>query len=129
MILLHPPGTVGFVAVVLTALSLTHLSCGIQITTGAAAWEGWSMAVGIDFGFVALEVAKIMSRDRTMRSIAGHLNVAIVGTLVGSAVLNAFAFAAAASGWLVYPAVALGLAIPGLIYCLTRIGATMWIDR
>jgi len=41
------------------------------------------MAIGIDLGFVVLELAKITANQRTMKSIAHSLNVAIVATLVG----------------------------------------------
>jgi hypothetical protein len=41
--------------------------------------------------------------------------------------MNGFAFAAHAGGFLIYPAAALGLAIPALIYALTKVAATLWI--
>lgn len=53
---------------------------------------------------------------------------AIIGTLTGSAVMNAFAFSSQTSGWMTDAAVVLGLAIPALIYALTRIGGAMYID-
>jgi hypothetical protein len=48
--------------------------------------------------------------------------------LAASAAMNGFAFAAHASGFLIYPAIGLGLAIPALIYALTKVAATLWID-
>jgi hypothetical protein len=43
--------------------------------------------------------------------------------------MNAFAFAAQADGGLMTAGgVVLGVAIPALIYCLTRIGAGLYID-
>lgn len=122
-------GVLGLVAVVLTALSLTHLAAGIGIVTSAPVWECWALGLGIDLGFVALELAKIMVRERTRKEVNGLLNTGITGTLIGSAILNAFAFGNAATGLMVYPAVALGVSIPALVYCLTRIGAKSWIDR
>jgi len=119
----------GLVAVVLIALSLAHLAHGIELVTRSPQWEAWAMAVGIDLGFVALELAKITANDRTMKSIAHSLNVAIVATLVGSAVLNAFAFMAGAIGWMVYPACVMGLAIPAMIYVLAKNATAMWINR
>jgi hypothetical protein len=60
---------------------------------------------------------------------------AILGTLTGSAAMNAFAFAAQAEidgsirGWcMLTAAVTLGVAIPALIYALTRVGAALYID-
>src|SRR5262245_26594644 len=60
---------IGAVALILTGLSLTHLSHGITIVTGAPAWESWAMAIGIDLGFVALEFANITVGERLRRTI------------------------------------------------------------
>lgn len=118
------------VALVLTALSLTHLSHGIALVTGSPCWEAWSLAVGIDLGFVALELASLaplpVAAERACRR---YSRPAIIGTLVASAGLNAMAFTAGAAGWMIYPAAAFGLAIPGLIYFMTRVGAEMWLAK
>ena len=50
------------------------------------------------------------------------------GTLAISAAMNGFAFGSHAGGFLIYPAVGLGLAIPASVYALTRVAATLWID-
>lgn len=120
----------GGVAVALTALSLSHLAHGVQMVTGSLAWEAWAMAVGIDLGFVALELGQIAVTTETLRKqVARYSKPAIIGTLAGSAVMNAFAFAAPASGWcMTSAAIVLGVAIPALVYCLTRIGACLYID-
>ena len=52
----------------------------------------------------------------------------IGGTMIGSAVMNAFAFTASATGWQVYAAAAFGIAIPGMIYALMKIAAAVYID-
>jgi hypothetical protein len=122
-------GVHGAVAVVLTALTLTHSAAGIGIMTNAPVWECWALAVGIDLGFVALELAKVLGREGTIKDVNGLLNTAIIGTLTASAIMNAFAFGHQATGWMIYPAIALGIAIPALIYCLTRVGCKMWIER
>src|SRR5215472_107605 len=116
---------VGLVVMALTGLSLTHLSHGIEVVTNASAWEAWAMAVGIDLGFVVLEVADLSAVETTRRKIEKWIKPAIIGTLTGSAALNAFAFAANATGWYVYPAAVLGVAITALIYAMTRVGTTM----
>ncbi len=117
------------VAIGLTTLSLTHLSSGIAIVTGCPTWEAWLMAAAIDCGFGAFEGARILARERTLKIVGKHLTAAIVATLAGSAALNALAFSTAATGWMVYPAVAFGLSIPALIYVCTFAGSKMWIDR
>ena len=61
-------------------------------------------------------------------AVSAYAAPAIVGTLTVSAAMNGFAFAAHADGLLIYPAAALGLAIPGLIFALTRVAAVLWIE-
>jgi hypothetical protein len=120
---------VGGVACVLTALSLNHLARGIGMVTGAAEWEAWSMAAGIDLGFVSLELAQLVVTTETVRrAVRRYCRPAITGTLAGSAALNALAFATQSTGWMLAPAIAMGLAIPALVYALTRIGATLYLD-
>jgi hypothetical protein len=121
---------VAIVAGSLVGLSLTHLAHGIEIVTASPSWEAWSMAVGIDLGFVGLEMAQLTAATDTVRkAIGGYVRPAIIGTLAGSAALNAFAFGSQAPGWMLYPAVLLGLAIPALIYALTKIGAVLLMDK
>jgi hypothetical protein len=119
---------IGFVAVALTALSLSHLAGGVKLVTHSADWQAWAMAVGIDLGFVCTELSQIVIHERLRRRLAVYSRLVIFGTLGGSAATNAFAFAADAAGWMLWPAIALGLVIPVLIYALTRIGAAIYID-
>lgn len=120
----------GAVAVTLTALSLTHLAAGLAIVTHAPLWEAWAMAVGIDLGFITLELAQIaVTSDKLRSQLQRYVMPSIVGTLVGSAVMNAFAFASHADGALMTGgAIVMGAAIPALIYALTRIGAALYLD-
>lgn len=120
---------IGGVAATLTALSLSHLAHGISIVTGAPAWEAWAMAVGIDIAMIGTEMTMLTTAtDKVRGAIRRWANGVVVGTLSGSAVMNAFAFAGAAVGWMIGPAIVMGLAIPALIYALTRICATLYID-
>lgn len=114
---------VASVTLVLVALSLSHLAHGIGLVTGAGAWERWAMAAGIDLGFVALEMSQLCAATEAVRrSVARYAAPAIVGTLGISAGLNALAFAAAASTMpAMYAAAGLGIVIPALVYCLSRI--------
>ena len=120
---------IGFAAATLTTLSLSHLAHGIEIVTAAPSWEAWAMAAGIDLGFVALELSQLSAATgRVRKVITRYTKPAILGTLTGSAAMNAFAFASQAAGWMMAPAIILGLAIPALIYALTRIGGALYID-
>ena len=121
---------VGLVAATLTALSLSHLAHGIAIVTCADVWEAWAMSIGIDLGFVALELSQLAAvNDKLKKQIARFAKPAIIGTLTGSAAMNAFAFAAqTVNPFMTAAAVTLGVAIPALIYALTRVGAALYID-
>jgi hypothetical protein len=50
-------------------------------------------------------------------------------TLAGSAILNGLAFGLAVSGLLANPAAALGVAIPGLIFALSKVAAALILNH
>ena len=121
---------IGVVALTLVGLSLTHLAHGIALVTNAPAVEAWALAIGLDVGFVALELAGIAAAsDRMTAAVARFARPAIVGTLTASALFNATAFASQAAGMLVYLAAALGVAVPALVFCLTKIAVALFLDR
>jgi hypothetical protein len=71
---------IGGVAVTLAALLLNHLARGIEIVTGLQSWAGWAMAVGIDFGFIALELSGITRMsERVRRHAARFAKPAVIG--------------------------------------------------
>lgn len=120
---------IGLVAVTLTGLSLSHLAHGVEVVTGSTPLEAWAMAIGIDLGFVALELSQITIGDRLRNKVARYAKPAILGTLVGSAAMNAFAFGSQASNYYTLAAgILLGVSIPALIYAMTKVGAMMYID-
>jgi hypothetical protein len=113
----------------LTALSLHDLAEGFRIVTHVAPWQSYAMASGIDLGFISTELAMLTASDKERKAISKFANPAIIGTLCGSAIMNAFAFAKDADGMLMAgAAIAMGVAIPALIYAFTRIGADRWIS-
>lgn len=114
------------VALVLVGLSLSHLARGVHLITGAGPIESWAMAIGVDLGLIAAEVAILCAPNakasRDVRLWAGML---IIGTSVVSSVLNAVAFVSVAPDnalVLQIGAATLGACIPGAIYALTRLG-------
>jgi hypothetical protein len=115
------------VAIILLGLSLSHLAAGIALVTGAGPSDGWLMAVGIDLGFIVLELAVLAAPADKRAAVLRYAAPAIAGTLAVSAAMNGFAFAAHADGLLIYPAAALGLTIPALIYALVKVAAVLWI--
>ena len=117
---------VGGVALTLVGLSLSHLTTGIEQVTGGTQTESLAMAVGIDLSFVALEVSQVLKlSDATAKVVKRYALPAIIGTMAASAALNAFGFAAHAPEAMRLPAMALGVAIPGLIYALTRVAVAL----
>ena len=117
------------VALALLGLSLSHLASGVAIVTGSGERDGWLMAIGIDMGFVALELALLVAPAATRPAVARYASPAIIGTLATSAAMNAFAFASHADGLMIYPAIGLGFAVPALVYALTKTVAIMFFAR
>jgi hypothetical protein len=119
----------GAVGLMLMALSLTHTAHGTAIVTGAEAWESWAMSAGIDLAYVSLKLTLLTASERVRKQIGKLAEAAIIGTLIGSAAMNIFAFTAAATN--IYTRIAgalLGAAIPALLYVVTQVGAAAWID-
>jgi len=69
------------VTLALLGLSLSHLASGVAIVTGSGERDGWLMAIGIDMGFVALELAVLVAPATARPAIARYASPAIVGTL------------------------------------------------
>ncbi len=113
------------VALALLWLSLSHLAAGVAIVTGSSERDSWLFAAGVDLGFVALEVALLVAGDDIRAAVERYAFPAVVATLGVSAAMNSLAFAMKAEGWLLYPAIGLGCAVPGLVYALTRVGAIL----
>jgi len=113
------------VALVLLGLSLSHLAAGVTLVTGSSARDGILTAIGIDLGFIMLEIAMLVADDAIRPAVASYASPTIIGTLATSAAMNALEFSTKAEGIMIYFAVALGIAIPAMIYALTKVGATL----
>jgi hypothetical protein len=82
------------VTLILLGLSLSHLAAGIGLVTGAGPSDGWAMAIGIDLGFIALELAVLAAPADKRAAVVRYAAPAIIGSLAASAAMNGFAFAA-----------------------------------
>jgi hypothetical protein len=119
----------GTVTLLIIGLSLSHSVHGVQVITGCAAWESWAMATSIEIGFVLTKLAMLIANENVRRQIGVLANCTIVGTLAGMAAMNVYAFTVNASGPVMTAAgVALGLAIPALIFAFMRVLAALWFD-
>jgi hypothetical protein len=72
----------------------------------------------------AFTIAGWLSRADRDGSLAAFLKPDLT-----PAAMNAFAFASHADGLMVFPAIGLGLAVPALVYALTKTGAIMIFAR
>jgi hypothetical protein len=111
------------VTAVLLALSLVHLSTGIELITHCHRWEAVCLALGVDAAMVCCEAALLVSGGTVLKAIKRWASGTIVCTVVASAGLNSLAFAQTAEGVMLYAAIAAGCAVPALIFSLTKIAA------
>jgi hypothetical protein len=111
------------VTVVLLALSLVHLSTGIEMITHCARWEAVALALGVDAAMVCCEAALLVSGVPVLRVIKPWASTTIICTVVASAGLNSLAFAQTAEGFMMYAGIAAGCAVPALIFSLTKVAA------
>jgi hypothetical protein len=117
------------VTAVLLALSLVHLSTGIQVVTRCQFWEAACLALAVDSAMVCCEAALLVSGVAALKAIKRWAHGTIVCTVVASAGLNSLAFAQTAEGVWVFAAIAAGCAVPALIFSLTRIAAGLVSTR
>jgi hypothetical protein len=114
---------------VLLALSLVHLSTGIELITHCHSWEAMALALGVDAAMVCCEAALLVSGAGTLKIIKSWASWTILCTVVASAGLNSLAFAQTAEGVWLFASIAAGCAVPALIYALTRIAAGLMAHR
>lgn len=116
----------GSVAAGLVFLSVYHLTCGIMTLTGSPLVLAVLLAVGIDLGLVASEVAEMIAEDDV--TVRRWSKVYMLMATVMSMLLNAYEFAAhAPAQWFSQLlSVSFGLALPVMIYVLARQAGGLW---
>jgi hypothetical protein len=67
----------------------------------------------------------LVSPDKIRRDVSMYASPAIIGSLAISAAMIFFASALRAEGWMVYPAIGLGIAIPAPIYTSIEVAGTL----
>ena len=111
-------------------VSLEHLASGIAEITHSATWSAWALAIAIDVGMVASEVALIVLATFPNIRVADYAHRYVVSTIVISIALNIWAFWPAAGEGAVTAmalAVVLGAGIPLGVYHLTRVAGRIWL--
>jgi hypothetical protein len=109
----------------LMAVSLTHLSDGVEQLTAIPAWQAWAMAAGIDCMLISVALAMLTATVAVKRDIAKVAHCLEGGTLVMSAGLNALAFTGGAFDAGHLAQIAFGCFVPaaisGATYILARL--------
>ena len=117
----------GSVATGVLALSVVHCTQAIASLTGSHWVLAALLAVGIDAGMVASEVAEVASHGTSAEQTVGRwARGYTLAAIVLSMLLNGYAFGQHASGALTIAAAALGVIIPALVYGLGRVAAHLW---
>jgi len=80
-------------------LSLSHLAAGVAHVTGAGPSDGCLMAVGIDLGFIAFELAELVAPAEKRAAAVRYAAPAIAGTLRMQAVFDLSGDRARAGNW------------------------------
>jgi hypothetical protein len=115
---------VGGVGCFVLLLSVWHCTEALAVLTGSSAPLAFLMAVGIDCGLVACEVAGILARKGAAKRWAGwYVAVAVVL----SAMLNALACGRNAEECRVV-AYGVGAVVPALVLMLSRVAGCLWTD-
>ena len=117
----------GSVATGVLALSVVHCTQAIASLTGSHWVLAALLAVGIDAGMVASEVAEVASHGTSAEQTVGRwARGYTLAAIVLSMLLNGYAFCQHATGALTIAAAALGVVIPALVYGLGRVAAHLW---
>jgi hypothetical protein len=118
---------VGSVGVGVLSLSVAHCTESIGLLTGSHWALSGLLAVGIDAGMVASELAELASHgtkagERVRPWAMGYTLAAVLLSVL----LNAYAFGLHAAPGMTWAAWLLGAVIPGLVYALGRVAGHLW---
>jgi hypothetical protein len=121
-------GSIFCISAGVVALSLGHLTQGVIDHTGSDLWQAGLMAAGIDLLMLAHKAgAMVAATEAVRRKIAPWTMATVIGTSIMSAYMNAFEFAQHAHSQLqFYGGIALGCAIPAMVYASLVVGFYMW---
>lgn len=114
----------GSAGLAVLGLSVSHVAHAIQAITGEGAGSVL-LAIGVDCGMVACEVAEVVCED--CPDVAIWAKRVVWGTLALSASLNAWAFSARATTWALWAlSIGLGVLCPFLVFGLGRVATAAW---
>jgi hypothetical protein len=110
-------------ALLLSVLSTKHQISGLMLVTGDSYTA--ILALVIEVGYLMCELAKLVLVGKTEVSVKKTLMVMLIGLLVLSATMNAFAFSITATADHQVVAIAFGILVPILVYGFARVGGPM----
>lgn len=120
---------VGGVGVGVLGLSVAHCTESVQLLTGSGWVLSGLLAVGIDAGMVASEVAELASHGtraegRVRRWAQGY----VLAAVLLSVLLNGYAFQLHAAEGMAWASWVLGAFVPAAVYALGRVAAGLWLS-
>lgn len=117
----------GSVCIAVLGLSVAHCTESITLLTGSYWFLAALLAVGIDAGMVASELAELLSHGcKGAEDVKRWARGYTWGAVAISVILNAYAFGQHAPNGMVWAAWLLGSAIPFLVYALGRVAGYLW---
>ncbi len=120
---------VGSVGVGVLGLSVVHCTESIELLTGSHWALAGLLAVGIDAGMVASELAEVASHGtRSQGKVRPWAVGYTAAAVLLSVLLNAYAFGLHAQSGMVWAAWLLGAVIPGVVYALGRVSGHLWLS-
>jgi hypothetical protein len=113
------------VAAGLVFLSVYHLTCAVSTLTGSPLLLAVLLAVGIDLGLVASEVAEMVAAEATVQKWS---RCYMLMATAMSMVLNSYEFAAhAPQHWFSQSlSIGFGLILPPMVFVLARQAGGLW---
>jgi hypothetical protein len=118
---------VGGVGVGVLGLSVTHCTESIGLLTGSHWLLSGLLAIGIDAGMVASELAELAAHGtKAAEQVKPWARGYTVAAVVLSILLNAYAFGLHAANGMQWAAWLLGAAVPCLVYALGRVAGHLW---
>ena len=115
---------VGGVGTFVLALSVSHCTEALVMTTGSGWFMAGLMAIGIDVGMVMCKVSATIAGRKARRMAEAY----VVLTVVLSMVLNALASAAAAQPGYAVMAYGVGAMVPVLVLLLFAVASRLWTE-
>ncbi len=118
---------VGGVGVGVLGLSVAHCTESISLLTGSHWALSGLLAVGIDAGMVASELAELASHGtKAGEQVRPWAQGYTVAAVLLSVLLNAYAFGLHAAPGMTWAAWTLGAVVPCLVYALGRVAGHLW---